>query len=136
MKSILQIFLTAFVVMILAVVCVAAQQSPEAANQSASGYVLGPDDQILIRAVDADEISEKPISIGTDGYIRLPMVGRIHAGDLTVEKLETEISSRLKPYIQDPQVAVSVFEFRSQPVSVFGAVANSGVIQLRGRKTL
>ena len=136
MKNISQIFLAAFVMVSLAVICGAAQQVPEAADQSISGYVLGPDDQILIHAPDAEEISEKPISIGTDGYIRLPMVGRIHAGDLTVEQLEIEIASRLKPYIRDPQVSVAVAEFRSQPVSVLGAVANSGVIQLRGHKTL
>jgi polysaccharide export outer membrane protein len=31
---------------------------------------------------------------------------------------------------------VTVAEFRSQPVSVFGAVTKPGVVQLRGRKTL
>src|SRR5207342_275340 len=82
------------------------------------------------------EISDKPILIGTDGYIRMPMVDRLRAGGLTVNQLETQIAARLKPYIQNPQVSVSVVEFRSQPVSVLGAVATSGVVQLRGHKTL
>ncbi len=38
--------------------------------------------------------------------------------------------------MKEPQVSVTVTEFRSQPVSVFGAVTTPGVIQLRGRKTL
>ena len=38
--------------------------------------------------------------------------------------------------MKDPQIAITVAEFRSQPVSVFGAVTKPGVIQLRGRKTL
>ncbi len=82
------------------------------------------------------EISDKPILIGTNGNITLPLVGRVKAGGLTVEQLETELNARLKIYVKDPQIAVTVAEFRSQPVSVFGAVSKPGVIQLRGRKTL
>jgi polysaccharide export outer membrane protein len=38
--------------------------------------------------------------------------------------------------VKDPQISITVTEFRSQPVSVFGAVTEPGVFQLRGRKTL
>ena len=136
MRSILRISQGTFIMMALAVVCAAAQQTADPGNLSQAGYILGPDDQILIRALYAEEISEKPVMIGTNGYISLPMAGRLRASGLTVEQLETEIVSRLKPYMQDPQISVSVVEFRSQPVSVLGAVANSGVVQLRGHKTL
>src|SRR5438552_10747360 len=136
MRSILRISQGTFIMIALAVVCAAAQQTADPGNLSQAGYILGPDDQILIRALYAEEISEKPVMIGTNGYIGLPMVGRLRASGLTVEQLETEIVSRLKPYMQDPQISVSVVEFRSQPVSVLGAVANSGVVQLRGHKTL
>jgi polysaccharide export outer membrane protein len=99
-------------------------------------YVLGPGDQILIRAIDIDEISDKPVRIETSGLINLPMAGRLKAGGLTVEQLETELVKRLKTYVQDPQVTVAITEFRSQPVSVLGSVDKPGVHQLQGRKTL
>ncbi len=70
------------------------------------------------------------------GNIRLPMVGRVHAGGLTAEQLEIEIASRLKQFLKDPDVSVAITEFRSQPVSVIGAVKNPGVHQLQGRRTL
>ena len=101
-----------------------------------SGYVLGPDDQILIRALDGLDLGDKPVLIGTNGDITLPLIGRLKAAGLTVEQLETELASRLKTYVKEPQVSVTVTEFRSQPVSVFGAVTTPGVVQLRGRKTL
>jgi len=101
-----------------------------------SSYVLGPDDQINIRALDAEEISDKPIRIGLDGIINLPLVGRLNAAGLTTEQLEGELETRLKPYVKSPHVAVSVTEMRSQPVSVIGAVGTPGVHQLQGRKTL
>jgi polysaccharide export outer membrane protein len=99
-------------------------------------YVLGPEDQINIRVLNADEIDSKPVRIDSQGFLRLPLVGNIRAGGLTVDQLEAELVKRLKTYLQDPQVAVSVTEFRSQPVSVIGSVKNPGVQQVQGRKTL
>ena len=135
MKSVLKKSGAGFLMVLLAALCAAAQQ-PKTAVQPDSGYVLGPDDQIVIRAIDAPEISDKPILIGTNGNITLPLIGRVKAGGLTVEQLETELNTRLKEYVRDPQVSVTVAESRSHPVSVFGAVTKPGVIQLQGRKTL
>jgi polysaccharide biosynthesis/export protein len=114
----------------------AAQQPAKTAALPDSGYILGPDDQIVLHAMESPEISDKPLLIGMNGNITLPLVGRVKAGGLTVEQLEAELDARLKKYVKDPQVAIRVVEFRSQPVSVFGAVGTPGVVQLRGRKTL
>src|SRR6202035_3208859 len=122
MKSIAQPSIAVFVMLTLAVVYAAAQQPTVTAAQTVTGYILGPDDEIVIRAIDAPEISDKPVLIGTNGNITLPMIGRVKAGGLTVEQLEAELTTRLKPFIQEPQISVTVTEFRSQPVSVFGAV--------------
>jgi polysaccharide biosynthesis/export protein len=126
----------------LAVVDAAAQQPAVTATQRESGYVLGPDDEIMIRGIEAAEISDKPdkpdksVLIGTNGNITLSLIGRVKAGGLTVEQLEVELNTRFKEFIQEPQISVTVTEFRSQPVSVFGAVTKPGVVQLRGRQTL
>ena len=136
MKSIVQTSVAVFVMLTLAVVYAAAQQPAVTATQTVSGYVLGPDDEIVIRVIDAPDISDKPVLIGTNGDITLPMVGRVKAGGLTVEQLEAELTTRLKAFIQEPQVSVTVTEIRSQPVSVFGAVTKPGIVQLRGPQTL
>lgn len=99
-------------------------------------YLLGPGDVITIHALDAEEISDKPFRIGVNGFITLPLVGRVHAGGLTGNQLEAELAGRLKPLIRNPDVSVNVVEQRSQPVSVIGAVNAPGVHQLQGRKTL
>jgi polysaccharide biosynthesis/export protein len=111
------------------------QQDP-VALQKRSTYVLGPDDQVVIRALHADEISDKPFRIQPDGRINLAMIGEIVAGGLTVSELEADITRRLRKYYVDPHVTVTIAEFRSQPVSVVGAVVNPGVHQLEGHKTL
>jgi len=108
----------------------------ETESQLRSAYVLGPEDQISVWALDVEEIQQKVIPIGASGYVNIPLAGRLRAAGLTPEQLEAEIAGRLKTYVKDPQVTVSITEFRSQPVSVIGAVNKPGVHQLRGRKTL
>jgi len=117
-------------------------QTPTAA-QTATGdaparatYVLGPDDQIVIHALDVPDISEKAQRVDQNGDLRLPMVGRIHAAGMTLEEFEAELTKKLKVYLQDPDVTVTVTEVRKEPVSVLGAVSSSGVQQLTGPKTL
>jgi polysaccharide biosynthesis/export protein len=127
---------TMFLFVGLTVLGATGQESTPVAGRVDSGYQVGPDDQIVIRVVDAPEISEKPFLIGLDGYVTLPMIGRVQTSGLTVGQMELLLDARLKLYVRDPQVSVMVAEFRSQPVSVFGAVSKPGIVQLRGRKTL
>ena len=124
----------------LLAVFIAAAQTPAPAaaphDETRTTYLLGPDDTVTIRAENAPDLSDKPFRVDAAGELKLPMIGRLHAGGLTVDQLETEIATRLKVYIVEPEVTVSITEFRSQPVSVVGAVATPGVHQLEGRKTL
>ena len=99
-------------------------------------YRLGPEDQILIRAMDIEEFPEQPTRVEGNGEINLPLVGRIAVSGMTLKQLEAEISHRLEKYLVDPQVTVSITEFRSQPISVLGAVTRPGVLQVRGPRTL
>lgn len=105
---------------------------PEPVND----YRLGPGDEISIEALEAAEFNGKRFPVGPDGDVRLPLVGRLRAEGLSVAEFEMQLSKRLSEFIRQPNATVTVAEFRSQPVSVIGAVASPGVQQLRGRKTL
>jgi polysaccharide export outer membrane protein len=111
-----------------------AQFAPEAEVHYT--YVLGPDDQITIWALGVTEIDGKPIRIGPGGQIDLPLIGLVEVSGLTVEQLKAHLLLRLKDYVREPQVTVSVLEMRSQPVSILGPVKNPGVHLLHGNKTL
>lgn len=97
---------------------------------------LGPNDQVSIWALGVGEIPDKPIHLDDQGYIDVPMLGRIHAAGLTVSELKRELVTRLRNYVQSPQVTVSVIETQSRPVSVIGAVNHPGVYQLTNQRTL
>ncbi len=117
----------------------AGQAAPEpgfASERTRDKYVLGPDDVLTLHVPNAPDISEKAFRLEADGQVKLPMAGRIQAGGLTVEQFETEVTKRLKNYLEQPEVTVSISEYRSQPVSIIGAVTSPGVHQIEGSKTL
>src|SRR5947199_1986469 len=47
-----------------------AKQPTQVPEQGLATYVLGPGDTITIRALNVEEISEKPVRIGTSGIIK------------------------------------------------------------------
>jgi len=111
-----------------------AQQLPQ--DTVRPNYVLGPNDQILVRAPDAEEINQKPFRVDGDGNINLPLVGRIHAGGMTLQELEVDLVRRLREYIREPQVFVDVVQFRSAPVYFVGLFVRPGIYPLQGSRTL
>lgn len=101
-----------------------------------SSYILGADDLISIRILQAPELADKPVRIDLNGNIELPFIGSVKAAGVTVEMLRSELAAKYTTIIRDPQVTVNIEEFRSQPVSVIGAVNTPGVHQIRGKKML
>jgi polysaccharide export outer membrane protein len=104
---------------------------------SLRSYTLGPEDKLTVKVLDLEEISDKDTyRVDMRGNLNLPVAGRVHVEGMTVEQAEAEIEKRLGSVLQEPEVTISVAEFRPQPVSVLGAVRNPGVVQIVGRKTL
>jgi len=99
-------------------------------------YTLGPNDQIMIRAPEAEEINEKPFRIDGDGFVNLPLLGRFRVGGMTVSEFEAELVRRLREYIREPQAIVTVTQFRSEPVFFVGMFKSPGIYPLQGRRTL
>ncbi len=97
-----------------------------------AAYVLGPEDQLAVHIVDLDEISDKPVRIDPNGYLELPLVGRLHAAGLTLEQLRAVLAAQATKYIDAPQITINVLEYRSQPVSILGEVNSPGLHQLAG----
>jgi len=112
------------------------QAEPGTMEQVRSNYVLGPNDQILIRAFGAEEMGERPYRIDSEGNVDLPLVGTVKAGGLSVDQLEAELGKRLATYVRNPQVSVTVVQYRSEPVFFVGAFAHPGIFPLQGRRTL
>jgi len=112
------------------------QLMPKCDGQVRSTYQLGTDDELQISEPELAELANKPTRIDGDGNIQVPLVGRVQVSGLTVQQVEQKLDKVMSTYILHPQVAVSVAEVRSQPVSILGAVNAPGVHQVQGHKTL
>jgi polysaccharide export outer membrane protein len=99
-------------------------------------YVLAPNDQITIRAPEAEEIDNRPFRIDGDGNINLPLVGRVHAAGMSVQELEADLVKRLREYIREPQVFITTTQLHSAPVFFVGLFNKPGVYSLQGNETL
>src|SRR5690348_16137642 len=87
-----------------------------------SSNTLGPDDEVMVRALHVPEFPDKPVRIESDGGLQLPLVGRVKAAGATTAQLAAELTSALKTYVREPEVSVELVDQRSQPVAVLGAV--------------
>ena len=65
--------------------------------------------------------------VDEDGYIDLPLLGRVKAAGQTVESLQFLIRGKLDAYLIDPVVNVRYLNFK---VTVLGEVARPGVLPL------
>jgi polysaccharide biosynthesis/export protein len=101
-----------------------------------NAYVLGPEDQISIHVVDLDDLSDKPVRIDPNGFIDLPLAGRMHVAGLSVEEFRAQLAQSIAKYIDSPKITINILEYRSQPVSILGAVNTPGTHQLQGPKRL
>jgi polysaccharide export outer membrane protein len=102
----------------------------------APDYVLGVGDQITVHVTDLDDIPDRPFRIDPNGFVDVPLVGRVQASGETLEQFKNELSSRLKKYIDSPQISINLSAGESQPVTVVGSVNAPGIQQLQGPRRL
>jgi polysaccharide biosynthesis/export protein len=112
------------------------QPTPNALENIRPTYVLGPGDVISISAFEVEEISDKPYRIDSQGDVNLPLLGKIHVGDLTIEQFEADLMNRLKTIVRQPQVVVRVTQYRSDFVFFEGMFKVTGIVPLQGRRNL
>lgn len=112
----------------------------QAAEESQIGvrgpYRVGAGDVLDILVFEVEELS-RPAVVTPRGTISLPLIGEIPVKGKTTMEIEAVLKQQYDgDYLRDPQISVSVTGFRSQPISVVGAVQEPGVYQLQGERRL
>jgi len=98
-------------------------------------YRIGPEDLLEIEAYNVEDL-KKAVRVNSEGDIALPLVGVIKAEGMTTQALEKLIAEKLDKYVQETVVNVFIREYRSQRISVVGAVNNPQVYAVNGQKYL
>ncbi len=104
--------------------------------QQPAAYVLGPQDRVMLRVHSlrrnsGEAYSWAPLtgefSVGADGALALPIIGRLEAAGATTVELAARIGATLKETAnlsEEPSAAVEVVGYR--PFFIMGAVRQPG----------
>ena len=112
---------------------VAVQISP---SSDSSLTILGAGDVIEIRVYNEPELSGVH-QVGSDGSVRLPLVGPVVIQGLSPEEATEKITAGYNSeFLQDAQVSVFIKEFNSRKVYVLGQVKNPGPYPFDDKMTI
>jgi polysaccharide export outer membrane protein len=111
-----------------AVGTVASAAAPAAAVPSpddSAGYLLQPGDVLAVSVWKEPDLTSE-LLVRPDGAITLPLAGQIDAADHTVEEVRSTIDTRLRKYIPDPSVTVTLKQALGNQIFVLGKVNRPG----------
>jgi len=100
-------------------------------------YIVGSQDVLMITSYDQADLSGK-FTVETDGTFTYPLIGRFRAGGLTLRGVEDGLKERLRDggFFKNPQITVSVEQYKSQKIFVVGEVRTPGSYSLSGNMSL
>ncbi len=104
---------------------------PTAAEEMVPYYVA-PGDVLRIGVWKEPELNGD-VFVRLDGMITVPLVGEVKAADKTPDQIATEVRTRLRAFLEVPQVTVTVAQAISARFYVIGEVTTSGAFPLTGR---
>ena len=89
------------------------------------GYTVKPGDTLLISVWKEPDL-QGPVLVTPDGGFSFPLVGQVDANGKTVTELQKIVTDRLRQYIAEPVVTVSVRDIKGNKVFVIGQVNRPG----------
>jgi polysaccharide export outer membrane protein len=100
---------------------------PATARELALGYPLGVADVVRVTVFQQPDMTTET-RVSENGTITVPLLGPVPVGGVTATRVEERIATLLKTrgFVRDPQVIVTVLQFKSRPVSVLGLVSRPG----------
>jgi polysaccharide export outer membrane protein len=98
-------------------------------------YVIGASDAVTVTVFKEPTLSNS-LLVRPDGMISMPLLGDIMAAGKTPLQLADEVTAKLKKYIQDPNVTVTVQGINSKKVYLMGEVGKAGPLEMTPGMTL
>lgn len=101
---------------------------PQAAPET--DYRIAPGDAIGIRVWNQDSMSTPLARVREDGKISVPFLQDVVAAGATPVELSERLQTKLKAFVVNPVVTVTVEQVRPLRISVVGEVARPGLYDL------
>ncbi len=100
-----------------------------------SGYVVGDSDVLHVNVWKEQEVSQTVV-VRTDGNISLPLINEVRVSGLTPLQIQDLVAEKLKGFLNNPQVTVTVAEIHSKRAFITGEVARPGTYSLNAETTV
>ncbi|HEX4602548.1 MAG TPA: polysaccharide biosynthesis/export family protein [Candidatus Angelobacter sp.] len=100
-----------------------------------AGYVVGDSDVLHVNVWKEPEVSQTVV-VRTDGNISLPLINEVKVSGLTPLQIQELVAERLKGFLNNPQVSVTVAEIRSKRAFITGEVTRPGTYSLNAETTV
>src|SRR4029077_14921195 len=100
-----------------------------------SEYIVGESDVLRVNVWKEPEVSQTVV-VRTDGNISLPLINEVKVSGLTPLQIQTMVAEKLKGFLNNPQVTVTVTDIRSKRAFITGEVARPGGYSLNAQTTV
>ncbi len=97
----------------------------DAKAQDKSGYSINPGDSLLISVWKEEGLSIE-VLVTPDGNCTFPLIGQLKAAGRTADAVAEEVVQRLKQFMPDPVVVVSVVSILGNKIYIIGQVNDPG----------
>jgi len=101
----------------------------------ASAYVIGAMDVLEIQVWKEPDLSRQ-VLVRPDGKITLALIGDIQASGMNTLDLKALLTERLRNFVDNPEVTVTLLESRSKNFYIIGKVNRPGTYQLSPNMTV
>lgn len=110
-------------------------QDPVAPTSSGAGsadYQVGSNDVFEVTVFGQEDLS-RSVQVNEDGSISLGLLNAVYVEGLTAKQIEDKLELLYKEYLKNPQVFVTIKEYKSQVIGIFGGVRSPGQHRLTGK---
>ena len=111
--------------LVLASSAMAAPPAPSSGPPADAAYTVKPGDTLSVSVWKEPDL-QGPVLVRPDGTFSVPLAGQMDARNKTVQELQQELTQKLKKYISDPVVTVSIQTIQGNKVYVIGQVQKPG----------
>jgi polysaccharide export outer membrane protein len=112
-----------------------AAQAKAAVAADSDNYIIGPEDVLYVYVWKEENLS-RTVPVRIDGMISIPLVDDIKAAGMTPLQLKEVLLTKLREFVETPDVTIIVTEANSYKVYVQGEVKKPGVFRLRTETSL
>ena len=112
-----------------------ASKPAEPQNGDSVTYRIGVEDELGISVWHEPDLSTVAV-VRPDGMITVPLLNDVRVTGMTTHQLQDMLTAKLKDFVREPQVTVTVRQIRSRRVYLFGEVARPGTYPLNTSMTV